>query len=94
MAAAGAAILPRGNVQIANSGNRPISFQIRPLAGVWTTQTIPSGGSLTFNCTCAGFEVAVTTDNQVVTRTLQIGQSYRIFWNEGQKSWDIAGSGR
>lgn len=84
-----AQILPRGSVTITNVGNTTIKFQIRSGTSDWTEHSIASGATVTFDCRCASFEVKIETDQKEVTRTLVIGQSYRIFWNAAEKKWEI-----
>jgi hypothetical protein len=89
-----AQILPRGSVTITNVGNAAIKFHMRSGTTDWTEQSIASGANVTFDCRCASFEVKIETDHNDVTRTLVIGQSYRIFWNGAEKRWDIGASAR
>jgi hypothetical protein len=89
-----AQILPRGSVTITNVGNAPIKFQLRSGLSDWTEQSIASGATAKFDCRCAAFEVKIETDKNEVTRSLAIGQQYRIFWNAAEKRWDIGPSAR
>jgi hypothetical protein len=84
-----AQILPRGSVNITNVGNAAIKFHIRSGTTDWTEHGIPSGGNVTFDCRCGSFEVKIATDQNEVTRTLVIGQRYRIYWSAAEKRWDV-----
>ncbi len=83
--------IPSNRVYIVNSGNKEITFQIRPTGGDWSgDNTLGSGDGTEFSCVnCTSFEVQIPTNDQKTTRTLNVQRRYLIFWSASEKLWDI-----
>jgi hypothetical protein len=83
--------VPLNYVYIVNTGNKDITFQMRPDNGDWGQDTtIASGGDQLFTCShCTAFEIKIGTDQKTTSRTLMSQKRYGIFWNSDEGLWDI-----
>ena len=101
----GIQLLPPGETQVVNQGNKAVNFAIRGLEaevafsarrrdGDWANYSIKPGRSMTFKCNCERFEIWINTsgpngEERSVRYTLETEERYLIAWSIDRGLWDV-----
>ncbi|QBR03630.1 hypothetical protein [Paraburkholderia pallida] len=81
---------PMHRAHIVNGTVNDIGFRVRIPGEAWQVDRLAPGEGVTYECPkCKDMDFEIDTAGNVVTRTLEMGQDYKIYWNDSAQHYDV-----